>query len=476
MACGRAGRQPTPSTDKLQVPAILKHDHIGDSTSREPRQSVIEVNGGRCLRGVVEIGGSKQAALHLLGAILLADGEVTLRNAPNIKDVRDFLHVYASIGVRHRWSGRDLIIAVDPGRLDFGKLDASAAVLFRSSVLLLGSALIRAGRIRFPSPGGCRLGPRPLNKIASIVRLFGYRVDVDRSWIAAERHPRVADDPITVEIHGAGQNATALALIMAAGHNVRTDIVRPLRAPAITTLTAFLNRLGARMGFVHGTPERVHASSPGVERLASGDFEIAVGPDGPEMAFWIAAAGLTRGHIQVRCTDTHLKANYLGPLGEIHPNLLDPMGLPIRVVSNGVFEVDASADRTRPVEVRTSYDEMHGTSIDATPHFIPLLATARGCSYYEDIHYGPHRLMFAAELCKMGARITQRGLGIELRGVSQLRGATLEGHDIRSTACLVLSALRAEGVSQVHGFEHIGRAYSRLAEKLVTVGADVKIV
>lgn len=436
----------------------------------------LQINGGRRLTGCVDIGGSKQGALHILGALLLADGRVTLKNMPDITDVHDFLAIYHSLGVVSRWKENDLILDVHPRGFTPNSLNTSLASRFRSSLLLLGSALVRNGAIDFPNPGGCQLGARSLDRYISIVHRFGFRAFVDGARVRGKVARGFRPSYVEVDLENKGQNSTALALILASGTSGESVLFRPLRAPAIDNLVAFLRLLGVRIDRERDGSETIRVWSPGVEKLKAVAVEHALCPDGPEMTFWLAAAVLTQGRIRLNCLHIEFAKGTLGPLGRIQDNLLNRIGIPVHKINKHSIEVDGAAILPKPVDISTVYDEYEGVAIDCAPHLIPVLACARGRSFYEDIHYGIHRVAFAPELSKLGCEISFAGNGIVIQGSPEFQSASVCGKDIRATACLVLAALRAKGVSYVGGFELVERAYDQLVSKLVDLGGKVEIV
>ncbi|MDP8217507.1 MAG: hypothetical protein P9M03_02150 [Candidatus Theseobacter exili] len=453
----------------------------GDLVDEAPDNSIVKISGGKRLAGTVEIGGSKQGILHILGSLLLADGKVTLKNVPDISDVHNFLKIYKSIGVEYSWDGATLELDIDQKKLDFSKIDSSSASAFRSSILLLGSYLMRNGNVSFPCPGGCRLGDRGMDKYYAVADLFGYSVEDNNAIISAFSNKEMPEETVSIDLEGQGQNKTALALILASGRKGETVIIDPLIAPDIENLETFLKLLGVlivkeKTKKEGKTVEVVRVKSPGLNNLRKEDIMHKIETDRTEMIFWMVAAALTGGKIKMTSPFMHVKEDELGPLFRIQQNLLDEMNIPVSIIDKHTIEVDLGDVDFNPANLKTAYDETVGRTIDGAPHFIPLLTLIEGESTYEDVHYGIHRVTFAKELEKMGANIEYVDNKIVITGVENLKASHLEGREIRGTACLVLAALRAEGTSHIKGLRYLNRGYEYLIEKLQSLGAEIELV
>lgn len=440
-------------------------------------QKIIEINGGKRLAGKVNIGGSKQDVLSVLGALLLVNGKVVIKNVPDITDVHNFLKIYESIGVKYVWKGDTIEIDVDQNKLDFSKADMSSASKLRSSILLLGSFLARKGSAKFPKPGGCKIGERGFGEYKKIAESFGIMVHEDDMTLSGFKRNADRDLPERVEINY-GPNKTALAMILAVAKRGTTYLINPSEYPEAYNLISFFKKLGANISVTkaaRGDKEEtiLKIESPGIDGLFNGDISYSLLPDKAEMTFWMAASAITRGDIVITSPFLSVDEHSLGVLGNNLDLLLHELGIKVEIIDRHTVRVNSRNAHFNPVNIVASNSN---DGIDSMPHFIPLLAAINGISSYEDQHYGVNRVLFAEELNKMGANITFRKNGsIEINGIENLRGAAVEGKEIRGAACLVLAALGAQGTTKIKGVRHLMRGYSKLIEKLECLGSDIKL-
>ncbi len=412
------------------------------------------IRGGRRLRGRVRVSGSKNAVLPILAACLLTDQECLIRDVPRLTDVDVMVTILRRLGARvepgqHRGEtvlrvqARDLVSAEVPGDL---------VRLMRSSVFLMGPLLGRLGRVRLSYPGGCAIGPRPINYHLAGLRQLGARIEERGGYITAES-PRLAGAAIHLDQPSVGATENILmAAVLARGTTV---ISNAAREPEIVDLACFLNSMGARVSGAGTDVLRVE----GVSRLRGCEYRVI--PDRIEAGTFMVAAAITGGDLVLEnVVPEHLKSP-IAKLREI----------------GAVVEVEAGRVRVRGPERPRATDlktlPYPGFPTDLQSPFMALLSLAEGTSVITETIF-ENRFKVAGELCRMGAQVIVDGRLAVVKGVPSLSGATVEAmDDLRGSAALVLAGLAARGVTVVEGARHIQRGYDRLHLKLRAVGADI---
>lgn len=452
-------------------------------------QSVARIHGGKALRGTVEISGSKHSALHILGAALLAGGEVVIDHFPLIGDALNFLSIYESMGVVCSLQGPSLVLSVTPGEIRFDQSRLHLVPKLRSSVLLLGSLLLRNRRLKMPIPGGDKIDPhgrRGIDEFLRVLDLFGIRHQLHgeylEAWLDGELEGDREIDLGRPDLFWfpTGNNRTALAMILAAGNRGRTRIRSALRAAEIVQLGEFLLTLGYPVKGL-GT-DTIAIQGNGAREAPDQSVRVALYPDKCEIVFWIVAACLTHGNLVLRlpeeCSGYSL-ADF-GPLYRIHETILVEMNIRMEKIGDREFRIDASGAHFRGMDLILDYleTEFTGKVMDASPYFIPLMCVAEGDSRYLDGKFGSSRVSFTRELNKLGANIHVDGGGMaHIRGGRQLRGNHIwcEAGDIRGAGALLLALLAAEGDNRLAGLDILKRA-NDYVPKLIQLGCDIEFV
>ncbi len=411
----------------------------------------IRVRGGRPLSGNVMVGGAKNAALPALAAALLTEQPLLLHNVPRVRDVTTMLRVLEHLGASTTEDGdRSCTVRVP----SLGEPEAPYELVrtMRASVLVLGPLLARAGRARVSLPGGCAIGPRPINLHLEGLSQLGAEVDLVRGYIAARSH-RLHGADITFSIRTVtGTENLLMAATLAEG---RTILRNCAMEPEISDLTALLHRMGA---LIEGAGTDT-ITIEGVENLRGAEHTIL--PDRIEAGTFLIAGVITRGSVRVTgCLPTHLTS-----LTE----KLAQAGVPVSAQTH-VLE-------THPWDAITSRDistsPYPGFPTDLQAQYMALMTRATGASLIAENIF-ENRFMHVGELRRMGADITLDGHTAIVRGPTPLSGAPVMATDLRASASLILAGLVAEGTTVVDRVYHIDRGYERFEDKLRSLGAEIE--
>jgi UDP-N-acetylglucosamine 1-carboxyvinyltransferase len=409
--------------------------------------SVLIISGGRRLEGVVEVPGSKNAALSLLSAIVLAEGVSVLHNVPRISDTAIKADLLSRFGAKVRWEDNSL--RVDASTLRSADVDEEVVRSIRTSFFLLGPLLARLGKIKIAAPGGCKIGARPLDYHLKGLAQMGADIEFKNGYFHASTKGLVGSEIyLDSPSPGATQHLMATA-VLAKGHTV---IENAAMEPEVTTLASYLNRMGARVDGAGSSRITIE----GVEALRPVDFRVPA--DRIQAGTYMVAAAITHGDVTVKGIlpeDQSAATSKLREAGcEIHEG-------------SDFIRVMASK-RAKPVRIKTM--PYPGFPTDLQQPMCALAATANGTSYVDETIY-ESRIGHIPELNRMGAKITLEGRLTVIEGVQSLSGCNVEASDLRAGACLVLAALAAKGETTIHNLKYIDRGYVRLEETLKSLGA-----
>jgi len=407
------------------------------------------IHGGRRLIGTVDVTGSKNSTLSLLSAVLLSKGPIVLRNAPDIVDVRSKAKLLESLGARIQWIGTDLHI--DCSKIDSSSVDIELAQSIRTSFFLLGPLLARLGKAYLPSPGGCRIGARPVDYHLKGLAALGATIDQENGfYVAKTKGLRGASIYLDKPSPGATQHLM-VAAVLAKGI---TTIQNAAMEPEVVTLADFLNSMGARVNGAGTSMIEIE----GVAELSGTTFRAA--PDRIQAGTYMMAAAITGGDVTVRGLMPDAQAPIVSKLLEAGAE-----------VTVGFDEIRVQAtQRLKAVKIRTM--PYPGFPTDLQQPMCALLSIAEGTSIVEETVY-ESRIGHVRELVRMGADIHQTQLTSIITGVDHLEGADVEASDLRAGAALVLAGLAAEGNTIIRSIHHIDRGYERLEQTLSSLGASI---
>lgn len=413
-----------------------------------------KITGGSRLSGSVRVSGSKNAALPIMAAAILADEQVRLQRVPRLADVDTLSAVLAELGVEAtRTPQNDLLLDTVDTRPVLASYDLVRRM--RAGFCVLGPLLARRGRAVVSLPGGCNIGPRPVDLHLKGLAALGAKLRIDRGYVVAQA-PRLVGT--TVRLGGpCGPTVTGTANLLSAAvlAHGETIILEAAVEPEIVDLGRFLQSMGAVIDGLGTSTLRIQ----GVDRLRGTTHRVI--PDRIEAATLLLAMAITRGTATVDgVVPEHLAA------------VVDALRL-------AGFQVDSSGDAitldagSRPKPLDLVAEPYPGVPTDVQAQFMALLAVADGRSTVQDRVF-PGRFMHVAELNRLGARIELRGSTAVITGVRRLAAADVTASDLRASAALVLAGLSAEGETVVRRIHHLDRGYERLDRKLGELGADVR--
>ncbi|MGT2893203.1 UDP-N-acetylglucosamine 1-carboxyvinyltransferase [Streptococcus downei] len=414
----------------------------------------IIINGGKPLSGEVAVSGAKNSVVALIPAIILADDIVTLDGVPAISDVDSLVEIMEIMGAKVKRDGETLEIdprGVKDMPMPFGKINS-----LRASYYFYGSLLGRFGQAVVGLPGGCDLGPRPIDLHLKAFEAMGASISYEEEAMRLATDGRAMQgahiymDTVSV---GATIN-TMLAAVKAQG---RTVIENAAREPEIIDVATLLNNMGAH---VRGAGTNI-ITIDGVDRLGGTRHQVI--PDRIEAGTYIAmAAAIGEG---VRIT------NVLYEHLDSFISKLEEMGVRMTVDEDAIFV--EKQDNLKAISVRTA--PYPGFATDLQQPITPLLLTAHGRGSILDTIY-EKRVNHVPELARMGADISVLGGKIVYNGPSQLTGAAVKATDLRAGAALVTAGLMAQGRTEITNIEFILRGYANIIEKLTALGADIQLV
>ena len=415
----------------------------------------IIINGGKKLRGEVTVSGAKNSVVALIPAIILSDGVVTLDGVPAISDVDNLIEIIEVMGGSVKRDGETLEIdprGVKDMPMPFGKINS-----LRASYYFYGSLLGRYGQATVGLPGGCDLGPRPIDLHLKAFEAMGASIsyEAESMRIATDAGQRIKGAHIYMDTVSVG--ATINTMLAAAKADGRTVIENAAREPEIIDVATLLNNMGAR---VRGAGTEV-ITIDGVESLHGTRHQVI--PDRIEAGSYIAMAAAIGKGIKVK--------NVLYEHLESFIAKLEAMGVRMTVEEDAIF-VEEQGD-LKPVDIKTS--PYPGFATDLQQPMTPLLLKASGRGKIIDTIY-EKRVNHVPELARMGADIQVLGGQIVYNGPTQLSGAPVKASDLRAGAALVTAGLMAEGQTEITNIEFILRGYSNIIEKLSDLGADIRLI
>ena len=414
----------------------------------------IVINGGRPLKGEVTISGAKNSVVALIPATILADDIVTLDGVPDISDVASLIEIMTIMGAKIERKEDSLIIdprGVKNMPMPFGKINS-----LRASYYFYGSLLGRYGQATVGLPGGCDLGPRPIDLHLKAFEAMGAAMTMDGSSmkLATDGKPlqgaNIYMDTVSV---GATIN-TILAAVKAKG---RTVIENAAREPEIIDVVTLLNNMGAH---IRGAGTDIIIID-GVPQLHGTRHQVI--PDRIEAGTYIALAAAIGEGIQINNVLYEHLESYIAKLEE--------MGVRMTISEDSIFVEKQTG--LKAIQIKTS--PYPGFATDLQQPITPLLLTAAGRGRIVDTIY-EKRVNHVPELAKMGATISTLNDHIIYEGPNQLMGSNVKATDLRAGAALVIAGLMASGTTEITNVEYILRGYSDIIHKLTQLGADIQLV
>jgi len=415
----------------------------------------IVIQGGRRLKGTVRVSGAKNAALPILFSSILAEGWNEFENIPELRDVGTTCRLLRKLGLAVETpNDRNGPFRVSSNGMRSYTATYDLVKTMRASVLTMGPLLARVKKAKVSLPGGCAIGPRPINLHLKAFEEMGAKIEISEGYVIARAKrlhgAKIRFDQVTVT----GTENVLMAAVLAHGETV---IENAAREPEVADLAAVLNKMGARISGA-GT-ETIHIE--GVSELKGCRHRIL--PDRIEAGTYLIAAAITGGEVRVE---------------GIEPILIDSLLTKLKEAGAAVHEEPSAVTVSVPhslkgIDIVTA--PYPGFATDLQAQFMALMTTAKGTSVITEAIF-ENRFLHAQEMARMGADIKIEGNTAVVKGVKRLSGAPLMASDLRASAALILAGLAAKGVTEVHRIYHIDRGYERIEKKLKNLGAKIKRV
>ena len=411
----------------------------------------IVINGGATLSGTITIGGAKNSAVALIPAALLADGECTIKNVPNITD-RDALFAIVNL-LNGTISQIESTIKINSEKLTNHDISQELSNKLRASYYFMGVLLGKYKHVEIYFPGGCNIGARPIDLHLKGFKALGAK-------ITKHKHKYVID---AEELHGADINlkfasvgATINIMFAAVKAKGTTTINNAAKEVEIINVDEFLNNMGAKITGA-GT-EKI--TIEGVDKLHGAEIEVI--PDRIESGTYILMGALLGNNLKVEgIIPEHNKALF---------NKLEEMEVDFKLEKNAV--VLNKKEDLKSTNVTTLV--YPGFPTDLGQPMSVLLTQANGTSMMEETIW-ENRVGHYPYLQKMGANIELNGLVATIKGKTKLVGTDINATDLRGGAALILAGLIAEGVTTIYDIDYILRGYENIIKKLSNVGAKIKL-
>jgi UDP-N-acetylglucosamine 1-carboxyvinyltransferase len=416
------------------------------------------IKGGVPLEGVIPIGGAKNAALPLMAASLLMPETLTLKNVPVLADIATManLLVQHGVGVMRGEEGTDSghVVELSAGNITSSTAPYDLVRKMRASVLVLGPLVARCGRARVSLPGGCAIGPRPVDLHIKGLQRLGAEVELREGYIDARAPKGLRGAEIAFPAVSVG--ATENLLMAASLAEGETLLINAAREPEITNLAECLVAMGARIDGIGTDRLRIL----GVPQLHRATHSII--PDRIETGTYIMAAAATNGEVRLTGTRLDLVAAVV--------RILESAGVKVEETA-GELVVRRAAERLEGVDVMT--EPYPGFPTDLQAQTMALMTIANGASMITETIF-ENRFMHVPELARMGANINVHGASALVRGVPRLMGAPVMATDLRASVSLVVAGLAAAGETVINRVYHLDRGYERLEEKLAGCNARIE--
>ncbi|HBM86880.1 MAG TPA: UDP-N-acetylglucosamine 1-carboxyvinyltransferase [Opitutae bacterium] len=415
---------------------------------------VFKVSGNGPLNGEIQVGGAKNAALPILAATLLTDETVVLKNVPDLSDMRFMIEILQHVGAE--------TVQPEPGTWEITAKEISHIAPYelvrkmRASVCLLGPLVARMRRAEVSIPGGCVIGPRPIDLHIKGLQKLNCKVEIANGYVHVDASA-IKGGPIFLGGRsGSTVTGTAnivMAAVLAPG---TTRLECAACEPEVVDLCNLLVKMGAQISGI-GSPE---LTITGVDKLHGCEHSVIA--DRIEAGTFVVAAAITRGDVTVKGIAPKLLSAFLDKLEEA--------GLPLELTEDSIRVLPYEGS-LKPVDVITLPHPGYPTDLQA--QLGALMTQTDGISIITERIY-PNRFMHVPELQRMGAGIAMEGASAIIKGPSKLSGAPVMASDLRASAALILAAFAAEGDTWIQRIYHLDRGYERFEKKLSAIGAKIE--
>lgn len=412
------------------------------------------IKGGTPLMGEVEISGAKNAALGILAGAIMTDETVTIENLPNVRDINVLIGAIEDIGA-HVERIDEHTVKINGSTIDRLSVDYEYIKKIRASYYLMGALLGKYKNAEVALPGGCLIGPRPIDLHVKGLRALGAQVDVSYGLWSAKADKLVGAHIFLDKVSVGATINILLASVLAEG---KTTIENAAKEPHVVDVANFLNSMGANIRGAGTDVIRVM----GVDKLHSTTY--AVIPDQIEAGTYMCAAASTHGNVLVKnVIPKHLEATSA------------------KLIEAGCI-IEEYDDAVRVIATDTKLTATHITTLpypgfptDMQPEMTAVLAIAEGVSTVSESIF-ENRFKYVDELARMGANIKVEGTVAIVTGVERYTGAQVSAPDLRAGAALIIAGLAADGITVIDDIQYIHRGYEAIDKKLQGLGADFELV
>lgn len=412
------------------------------------------IEGGTKLKGKVNIGGFKNAAVAIIPATLLCPGKCIIQNVPKIEDVNVFMDILNELGAETKYLD-DTSMFVDSTNVEECYLKNGLSKKMRASYYLLGAGLGRFKRASSLLPGGCDIGTRPIDQHIKGFEALGATVDITPEGRVNVQADRLVGTKIYLDVVSVG--ATINIMLAAVYAEGKTIIENAAKEPHIVDTANFLNSMGADIKGAGTDVIRIN----GVKKLTGCTYRVI--PDQIEAGTYMIAAAATQGDIII---------------DDIIPKHLEPVTAKLKEMGVGIEEYGDSMrifyeNELTPVNIQTL--PYPGFPTDLQQPMTVLLSSLKGESTVVE-GVSEDRFKYVNEIRKMGANIEFTKKHAKIVGVSQLKGTVVQATDLRAGAAMIIAGLIADGLTEVTDIQHIDRGYEHIENKFMNLGAKIKRV
>ena len=412
------------------------------------------IEGGNALVGEVTISGAKNAAVAILPATILAGDICIIENLPNISDVAVSVRILSQMGAKVKFINKSTL-EIDTRHLLATTVPAELSRQMRASYYFLGALLSRFGEASVAMPGGCDLGPRPIDQHLKAFATLGAQINDVKNGMISITSEKLTGEQVFFDTVSVG--ATINAMLGAVKVEGITTLENVAKEPHIVDVANFLNMMGADVRGAGTDTIKIR----GVAEMHGCTYSII--PDQIEAGTYMVGAAITGGNVLIK---------------NVIPKHLEPITAKLELAGAMVEEFDDSIRVCRtgdilPISIKTMPHPGFPTDMQALMG--ALLSVSKGTSIIKESIW-ENRFKYVDELIRMGANIQVEGRMAVIEGVRELSGAPVKATDLRAGAALVMCALRAKGISEIEDIEHIERGYEDIVEKLQNLGANIKCV
>ncbi|MBQ1435744.1 MAG: UDP-N-acetylglucosamine 1-carboxyvinyltransferase [Clostridia bacterium] len=412
------------------------------------------IKGGNPLKGEVTVSGAKNAAVAIIPATIVVAGVCRIENIPSISDVDIILRILAQMGADVKLINKNCV-EIDTSRINCSVADYDLVKKMRGSYYLMGALLSRFSKASVAMPGGCDLGPRPIDQHLKGFEALGAKIDV-KYGIMNARAEHLKGASVYLDVVSVG--ATINIMLAATRAEGTTIIENAAKEPHIVDLANFLNSMGAQISGAGTDSIKIR----GVKTMHGGTYTII--PDQIEAGTFMVAAAATKGSVLIKnVIPKHLES--------ITAKLME-MGVEVEEYDEAVY-----VTRTKPIsKVNIKTLPYPGFPTDMNPQAAVLLCLAEEGSSVISESVWDNRFRYTDELKRMGARINVDGRVAVIDGVGKFTGAKVKACDLRAGAAMIIAGLCASGTTEIEDISHIERGYEDVVSKFRSLGADIQKV